>query len=240
LIRMTAMRKLSSLLLAIVCLSLVESHAEAQPLGREQALILAASDVLTDAIAFVDRGVPRILLQEAYGVAVFPNVLRNDPQAGGGLFSEQGLLVARTEEGAWSSPVFVSLDKLGSQIRAAETDIVLLFMTKRAIDDFRDGELDLVSDDFIAAGPPKDGPGIEAILDLGVDIYSYARSREGFSGVSLRGATLHFDKSANEVYYWTEGITPDPLLAGRGLTEPLAGNAFTCLLSRFSGTVQLC
>ena len=57
---------------------------------------------------------------------------------------------------------------------------------------------------------------------MGATIYSYARNRGLFAGVSLEGASLAIDKDANGAFYSQEGIRPEQIIARgySGLPKP--------------------
>jgi len=52
---------------------------------------------------------------------------------------------------------------------------------------------------------------------LGAEIYSYARSRGLFLGVSINGADLSVDNNANAMLYGRFGVTPADVFSARGL-----------------------
>jgi hypothetical protein len=52
---------------------------------------------------------------------------------------------------------------------------------------------------------------------LGAEIYSYARSRGLFMGVSLGGADLSVDHNADAVLYGRFGVTPTDVFQNRGI-----------------------
>jgi cytoskeletal protein RodZ len=52
---------------------------------------------------------------------------------------------------------------------------------------------------------------------LGAEIYSYARSRGLFLGVSLGGSDISIDNNANSMLYGRFGVTPSDVFQNRGL-----------------------
>jgi lipid-binding SYLF domain-containing protein len=206
---------------ALVGMSLVLSplFALPQPVrGQESATVLDATDVLQTLAAAPLRCIPPALMKDAQGVAIIPNVLK----AGfivGGRFG-RGVILVRQPDGSWSNPIFISLagGGIGWQIGIQSTDVVLVFKTRNSLDRILKGKgkLTLGADVAVAAGPV--GRQAEAGTDgqLRAEIYSYSRSRGLFAGLSLEGAGLLIDCSANEEFYHIRGGQPADILAWGG------------------------
>jgi len=47
------------------------------------------------------------------------------------------------------------------------------------------------------------------------EIYSYAKSKGLFAGVSIKGAAMQFDEDANAAFYGRDGVRPDDVLSGK-------------------------
>ena len=179
--------------------------------AREQARLITATDVLEMLRATPDQNVPAWLMQRAYGVAVIPDVLKGAFLFGGRYGN--GVLTIRDTQGRFSQPVFITLagGSVGWQIGATSTDVVLVFVTQRSVQNFARGKFTLGVDASVAAGPL--GRQGEAAAGVNAEIYSYSRSRGLFAGVALDGSALRIDYDANESIYG-KGITPRRIFEG--------------------------
>ena len=182
--------------------------------GAEQlTLVEDAIEVLNNAQEVPEVRIPKWLLRDAEGIAVVPNVVKAGFVVGGR--RGKGLLSIRTQDGSWSNPNFMTLTggSLGFQAGVQSTDIILVFKSRRSIEDLLRGKFTLGGDASVAAGPV--GRAAEAATDikLKAEIYAYSRSRGLFAGVSLDGTALRIDHRANEAVY-AEGITPRRIFAG--------------------------
>jgi lipid-binding SYLF domain-containing protein len=125
----------------------------------------------------------------------------------------QGVMTCRNAKGAWSPPSFLRLTggSVGFQLGAQGTDVVLFFMTDHGSRSLLDSKFTLGGTASVAAGPL--GRSAEAGTDLKLDaeIYSYARSKGLFAGLSLEGARLAPDDKSNEKFYGQK-VDPKALL----------------------------
>ncbi len=99
----------------------------------------------------------------------------------------------------------------GFQIGVESTDFLLFFMSERGARSLLTSKFTLGGDASVAAGPV--GRTVEASTDLRfkAEIYSYARSRGIFAGLSLEGARLAPDQKAIRRYYGKR-IFPETIL----------------------------
>lgn len=163
--------------------------------------VRTARDVFQELLRTPDRSVPQKLLESCRCIAVIPHVLKG--AIGYGARFGQGIISCRDAQGHWSPPSFLKLTggSIGFQIGAESSDIVLFFMTEHGARSLLGSKFTLGGKVSVAAGPA--GRSAEASTDLKLDaeIYSYAKSKGLFAGVSLEGARLAPDRKANEVYY---------------------------------------
>lgn len=174
-----------------------------------------ARTVLEEIMKIPEQGIPPALLGEARGLVILPGMIKAGFVIGGRY--GQGVLLIREQSGGWSRPVVVSMvgGSVGWQIGASSTDVLLVFKTRKGIDDILSGKFTLGADAAVAAGPV--GRKVEAATDvqLQAEIYSYSRSRGLFAGVSIEGASLSVDHQANASWYAVQGISPQEVVAGR-------------------------
>ena len=197
-----------ALLLVLTAFLLPTGVALAQ--SREDARLTTATQVLEEQRAIPDDHIPTWLLDRAYGVAVIPNVLK-----GAFIFGARhgnGVLVSRDDAGRYSNPVFISLTggSVGWQIGAQAADVVLVFATRRSLENFARGQFTLGASASVAAGPL--GRSGEAAAGREAEVYSYSRARGLFAGVALDGTALVFDRKANRNFYGHDVTTDDVFL----------------------------
>jgi lipid-binding SYLF domain-containing protein len=223
-------------LLSVMALSLPLAAAWAQSNGqtREDARLINASQVLQELRGSPDQNVPDWLLQRAYGIAVVPDVLKAAFVFGGR--HGDGVLSVRNAAGTFSEPVFISLTggSVGWQVGANSTDVVLVFVTPRSVENFARGQFTLGADASVAAGPV--GRQGEAEAGVHAEIYSYSRSRGLFLGVALDGTVLAFDRGANREFYGNDAVTTDLITSGKVSTHSAAARHFLDLIQQSTGT----
>jgi len=191
----------------------------------------AATEVLEQMSAMPEKSIPPSLLSNAYAVAVIPNVIKAGFVLGGSY--GKGILVVRQPGGRWSNPVFIGLGagSIGWQAGAQSSDIVLVFKSRRGVDNIAKGKLTLGADANVAAGPV--GRRTEAATDgrLKAEIYTYARNRGLFAGVSLEGAWLRMDDKANRAFYGGEPVSAAKILNDEHMPTPAGARQFIKVLA---------
>jgi lipid-binding SYLF domain-containing protein len=210
-----------ALLFVLAALLLPAGAALAQ--SREDARLVTATQVLEELRATPDQHVPTWLLDRAYGVAVIPDVVKLGFIFGGR--HGNGVLTSRDEAGRFSNPVFISLTggSVGWQIGAQSADVVLVFATRRSLENFARGQFTLGASASVAAGPL--GRSGEAAAGVQAEVYSYSRARGLFAGVALDGTALVFDRKANRSFYGHD-VTTDDILLGTVKTSSESARRF--------------
>jgi lipid-binding SYLF domain-containing protein len=215
-----------SVLLCAAALLLPAAGAFAQNAAptREDARLITATEVLQELHATPDQNVPAWLMQRAYGVAVIPDVLKGAFLFGGRYGT--GVLTMRNASGHFTDPIFITLagGSVGWQIGATSTDVVLVFVTPRSVQNFARGKFTLGVDASVAAGPV--GRQGEAAAGVNAEIYSYSRSRGLFAGVALDGTVLAFDRRANRAFYDRHEITTAMITSGQVTSSALSARHF--------------
>jgi len=177
-------------------------------------------EVIRNFTSIPESAIPNSLLRDAYGVAIIPGVIKVGFMIGGRF--GKGVLLTRQDDGNWSNPAFVSIGggSFGWQIGAQSTDIILVFKDRRSIDNIFNGKLTLGGDAAVAAGPVGRQTSASTDERLKAEIYTYARNRGLFAGISLDGSWLNMDKKSNKAYYGN-GMSPEQILAANNLAAPL-------------------
>ena len=194
-----------------------------------------AVSVLDKIMRIPEQSVPQSMLDNAYAIAVIPDVVKAGFMVGGRF--GRGLVSVRTANGTWSNPSFLSITggSFGFQAGLQSTDVVLVFTTSRGVDSIVHGKFTLGADASVAAGPV--GRTAEASTDerLKAEIYSYSRARGLFAGVALDGAALQIDDRSNEAIYGRD-TTPRAIFEGRVNAPPAPVVDFRDRLEEYSAS----
>jgi lipid-binding SYLF domain-containing protein len=190
-----------------------------------------AGEVYLALMSAPDRKAPQYLLENAKCIGVIPSVYKGALFGLGGRHGN-GVISCRNADDVWSPPSFIEITggSFGLQIGGEAVDLVLFFMNERGVQSLLGSKFQLGGDASVAAGPV--GRTAEAGTDvkLKAEIYSYARSRGLFAGLSVEGSYLAADKKANRKYY---GQVTDPesiLFDHRVPNRPASASRFTALL----------
>jgi lipid-binding SYLF domain-containing protein len=225
-------RRLVARFVCLLSMTFAVSVAEAGEVDRR---LDHAGEVFAELINTPDRAVPEQLLAEARCIAVIPGVVKVAWFLGGRF--GRGAISCRRGAADWSPPVLLTLGggSVGFQLGASSTDVVLFFMKERGARSLLQSKFKLGADAAVAAGPVGRSAEASTDLALNAEIYSYARSRGFFAGVSLNGAWLAADGEAMAVYYGGR-VDPASVLFTPGAVSPPA-SAWS-LLKNFPGASQ--
>jgi lipid-binding SYLF domain-containing protein len=199
--------------------------------SKEEQRVADSADVLDQLLRIPEQSIPPAMLARAYAVAVVPSVVR----IGFGLGARRGkgILVVRQDDGSWSNPAFITLTggSFGFQAGVQRTDVVLVFKTRRGVDNIANGKLTLGADASIAAGPV--GRSVEGATDIRfqAEIVSYSRTRGIFAGVSFAGSGVTMDRKANAAFYSSPSMTPERIFASSPNIAPDVANRFVQVLT---------
>ena len=174
----------------------------------ERETVLRASAALEQIMAAPASGIPEQLLSNAQAMVIVP-------QMKGGAFivgirKGRGVLVVRESNGTWRAPQFVELTggSVGWQAGVQSSDLVLVFRSRKSLDNLMQGKLTIGADASVAAGPVGRQVAAATDLDLSAEIYSYSRSRGAFVGVAIDGTVLRSDPQASARYYRQPDTVP--------------------------------
>ena len=177
--------------------------------------LTAAADTVQSLLKIpeTDKGIPQDLIKKAQCLVVVPS-LKSAALGVGGEYG-RGFVSCR-QGGGWTAPAAVKVEggSFGFQIGGSETEVVMLVMNEKGMQRLLSDKFTLGGDASIAAGPV--GRAAEAKTDAAMtaEILSYSRSRGLFAGVSLSGATLREDDSANKDLYGKQ-LTNREILGGK-------------------------
>ena len=197
-----------------------------------------ATEILQDLRRIPESAIPPQLLRSAYAVAVIPSVIKGGFIVGGTY--GKGIIVARRADGQWSNPAFVQLagGSFGLQAGAQSTDLILVIKTQRGLEGISKGKITLGGDASIAAGPVGRQAMASTDLQMQTEIYSYARSRGFFAGVSLQGAVLSMDRKANHAFYENTTASAAKILTDPTIPAPASARRFMDTLAATAPALQ--
>src|SRR5947209_2661222 len=191
-------------LFAVFCMSLlITGVASAADSEKEEDRVKDAGVVLKEIVNIPDD-IPKDLFDRAECVIVLPSVKKFAIGIGGSY--GRGAMSCRGGEhftGPWSAPAMYALEgaNIGLQLGGQATDFVLLVGNPRGVDSVLKSKVKLGADAAAAAGPKGRTAAAATDAFMRAEILSYSRSRGLFAGISLEGATLRQDGSANQKVY---------------------------------------
>jgi lipid-binding SYLF domain-containing protein len=175
----------------------------------------SAASVLSEIMQIPEGGIPTRLMDRAEAIAVIPHLVKGGFVVGGEY--GRGLVSRRIDGGRWSPPSFIKIGggSFGLQIGAEATDLVLVFTNREGFKGLMDGKVKLGVDAAVAAGPV--GRDAEASTDVLLEspVVAYSRSKGLFAGVTLNGAVVSIDDSANHKVYDRNLTARDILYDGK-------------------------
>jgi len=185
-----------------------------------------AAKVLKQIQEATDTNIPKQILDKARAIAVFPSTVKGAFIVGAQ--HGKGLISARMD-GKWSAPAFVTLTggSLGFQIGGQATDIVLVVMNERGMENLTSNSFKIGGDASVAAGPVGREATAATDYKFEAEILSYSRSRGVFAGISLNGSTIRADRDANRHVYGSDFTTSQIVTEGKGGSPTVVGEWMT-------------
>jgi lipid-binding SYLF domain-containing protein len=191
--------------LALICLSFMLSSAAFAASSREnlQSRIDSAKAVLDEIMKAQDNGIPLDVLRHATCVAVVPGMIKGAFVFGGQY--GQGVVTCRTGHG-WSAPVFIRMagGSFGFQIGGQATDLVLIAVNDRGLQDLLKSKFKIGGDASAAAGPVGREGQASTDWKMGAELLSYSRNKGLFAGIDLDGTSVSQNKEDTEIFYGKE------------------------------------
>lgn len=212
---------MKTLLVAALSLAVLTPAVQAQDAAKINARIDAAHAVLHELMNTPDRGVPLDIAARATCVLVVPSFKKGAFVFGGEY--GQGVATCRTRSGRWSAPAFVQLEgaSFGFQIGGQSTDLVLIGMNHKAIDDLLKDKVKLGGDVAVAAGPVGRNSQASTTELANAEFLTYSRSKGLFAGIDLNGDVVHQNTSDTRIVYGHD-IPYARILSGAVPTPPAA------------------
>jgi len=219
----------SLVLLAGLCASSLTMSAM-----TEQERLKDATEVFHEIMATPDKSIPQDLLEKAQCVVIVPS-LKKGAFIVGAEFGK-GFVTCRRQSGTgWGAPAAIKVEggSFGFQIGGQGTDVVMLVMNKRGMDELAKSKFTLGADASIAAGPVGRATSAQTDAYMTAEILSWSRSKGLFAGVALKGATLRPDEDGNRELYGRKIGTRD-IIMNAGMQAPAAASGLIAELDRYS------
>jgi lipid-binding SYLF domain-containing protein len=160
----------------------------------------ASNEILHELMATPDKGIPTRIAAKAQCVAIVPGFKKAAFLVGAQY--GQGVALCRTETG-WSAPVFIQMTgaSFGLQAGGQSTDLVLVGVNKRSLDDLLKDKVKLGGDIAIAAGPVGRNSQAATTVLANSEFLTYSRSRGVFAGIDLSGDVVNQNIDDTKAFY---------------------------------------
>jgi len=224
------MKKLIAAAVVALCTAGISSTAKAEDLtAKLDGRIDAARDVLHELMATPDKGIPLDIAAKAYCIAVVPGFKKGAFLVGAQY--GQGVATCRDSHG-WSAPVFIQLTgaSFGLQAGGQSTDLVLVGINRKSMDDLLKDKLKLGGDIAASAGPVGRDSQADTTELANAEFLTYSRSKGLFAGVDLTGDVVNQnDKDTDAIY--GQDVPFEKVLRG-GVPTPPAAKRFVMTVNQ--------
>jgi SH3 domain-containing YSC84-like protein 1 len=173
---------------------------QAQDNAKLDARIASAHAILHELMNTRDKGVPLDIAAKAKCIVVVPSFKKGAFVFGGEY--GQGVATCRTGHG-WSAPVFIQMAgaSFGFQIGGQSTDLVLVGVTRKSLDDLLKDKVKLGGDASAAAGPVGRDSQASTTELANAEFLTYSRDKGLFAGIDLNGDEVNQNKKDTREYY---------------------------------------
>lgn len=185
-------------LISLPAAALAQETTSAKKATKEEERLADSRAVYQELVA---SEVPKELQEKCTCVAVIPGVVKGALGFGGR--HGKGVLSCRDTSGTWSPPIFLTLSggSFGLQIGVEKADVVLFFMNEKGARSLVESKFTLSGKAGVAAGPVGRTGEAATDIKLNAEIYSYAKSKGLFAGISLEGSRLAPDNDSLKRFY---------------------------------------
>jgi SH3 domain-containing YSC84-like protein 1 len=185
-----------------LCLTVAPLAFAASSRDDLQDRIDSAKQVLDQIMGAQDRTIPLDILERATCVAVVPSMVK-----GAFVFGAQygqGVVTCRTGHG-WSAPVFIRMagGSWGLQIGGQATDLVLVAVNDRGMQDLLRDKFKIGGDASAAAGPVGRAGQASTDWKMSAELLSYSRNKGLFAGIDLDGTSVSQNRDDTTTYFGT-------------------------------------
>ncbi len=219
--------------LAVACMALSLSSAAAfgaDDKGKLDARIASATAVIKELARTPDKGIPSEIAAKASCIAVVPGFKKGAFLIGGQY--GQGLATCRHGD-SWSAPVFIQITgaSFGLQAGGQSTDLVLVGMNHKSMQDMLSAKVKLGGDIAASAGPV--GRNSQASTDVlaNAEFLTYSRSKGLFAGIDLTGDYVN-QNGVDTATYYGKDVHYSDILSG-SVAAPVGTKNFVATVKRY-------
>ncbi|HET9085961.1 MAG TPA: lipid-binding SYLF domain-containing protein [Acidobacteriaceae bacterium] len=190
----------------------------------------SATQVVQEIMATPDKAIPDSILSRATCVAVVPGFKKAAFMVGGEY--GQGVVTCKTPHG-WSAPAFIQLKggSFGFQIGGQSTDLVLVAMNEKGMQDLLKNKFKIGGNASAAAGPVGRDASAATNLTLKSELLTYSRAQGLFAGVDLSGTVVNQNTVDTRTFYGSD-IPFSTILSGKKAT-PVAARPFVSTVAKY-------
>ncbi len=221
------------LLLIILMFFSGNSLAEA---GRDHiGKVRDAIEIVREFSVIPENEIPPSILKNAQGIAIIPGVIKVGFIIGGNYGT--GVISVRDRNGLWTNPAFITFTggSLGWQIGVQSTDVILVFKSRKSVENITAGKFTIGADASVAVGPVGRQASAGTDIGLKAEIYSYSRSRGLFAGIALQGSAIEIDYEGILDFYDNNQIGAKDIFENPGLKAPPVARDFRNALKEKAG-----
>lgn len=196
----------------------------------------SATQVLHEIMATPDKAIPNSILSNATCVAIVPAYKKAAFVVGGSY--GQGVVTCKTRSGRWSAPAFIQMagGSFGFQIGGQATDLVLIAVNQRGMQDLLKSKFKIGGDAAASAGPVGRNAAAATNLTLKSELLTYSRSQGLFAGIDLNGTVVNQNTDDTRTFYGHD-IPFDTILQG-DVATPLPARSFVRTVAQYFHRAQ--
>lgn len=194
-----------------------------------------ARTVIDEIMQTPDRGIPNSIVKQATCIAVVPSLKKGAFIVGAEY--GQGVVTCRTGRG-WSGPVFIRMagGSFGFQIGGQGTDLVLVAVNDKGLQDLLKSKFKIGGDAAASAGPVGRNAQADTDISMRAELLTYSRSKGLFAGIDLDGTTVSQNTDDTTTLYGAPH-TFDQILKGNVL-PPEDSRPFLRTIAKYFHTSQ--
>jgi SH3 domain-containing YSC84-like protein 1 len=203
-----------------------------------------AQQVLDEIMKTPDKSIPDAVMRDATCIAMVPSLKKGAIVVGGEY--GQGVVTCKTEPGktgktsqGWSGPVFIRMvgGSYGFQIGAQGTDLVLVAVNRKGMQDLLKSKFKIGADAAATAGPVGRNAQTSTDWRLNAELLTYSRSKGLLVGIDLDGVSVSQNSEDTATFYGASHSAAE-ILDG-SVPAPTDALEFVGSLERFSRLSQI-
>jgi lipid-binding SYLF domain-containing protein len=196
----------------------------------------SATSVLHEIMATPDKAIPNSILSSATCVAVVPGYKKAAFVVGGTY--GQGVVTCKTGSGRWSSPAFIQMagGSWGLQIGGQSTDLVLIAVNQRGMQDLLRSKFKIGGDAAASAGPVGRNAAAATNITLKAELLTYSRSQGLFAGIDLNGTVVNQNTDDTRTFYGHD--VPFATILEGNMPTPPSARPFVATVARYFRRAQ--